>query len=204
MFSLKNGTLDLLIKNKNIKIDETNKLIISYGIACAIRHLHQNNIVHRNLKPANIHIGSRFYPYVSDFYLAKQTEMEVPYNLIETTIEFMAPEFISDYKKHQNSFKLDVYSFGVILFVLMTKSISFDVENKSDDLRKDILLGKRPKIPSNIGQKWINLITECWSQDPEKRPDFTQICTRLESSDFVNNDINIKAFNSYKNIITKH
>lgn len=43
------------------------------------------------------------------------------------------------------------------------------------------------------------MILCCWSQDPNKRPDFTSICCSLESNQFVNNKIDEKAFTFYKN-----
>lgn len=67
--------------NSGGKIDITHKLIIAYGIACAMNHLHKNKIVHRYLKPSNIYIDSMFYPYLSNFYRARQTEISFPYLL---------------------------------------------------------------------------------------------------------------------------
>lgn len=204
------GTLDRFIsklqnvKNKQKKFNITNKLIISYGLACAIKHLHKNQIIHRNIKPSNIYLDSNLYPYLSDFYMAKQVEIDVSYKLAETTIEFMSPEFIKNYENEQNSFKLDIYSFGVTIFMLITESNSFDVKNGTGSLRNDILDGKRPEIPDYVDQEWRSLISECWKQDPELRPDISTICDLLESSEFVNSKINIKAFNSYKKIIQNH
>lgn len=58
----------------------------------------------------------------------------------------------------------------------------------------EIEKGKRPKIPESIPDNWKNMILCCWSQDPNKRPDFTSICCSLESNQFVNNEIDEKAF----------
>lgn len=94
---------------KKTKIDPTNKLIISYGIANVIEHLHKNQIIHRNFKPSSIYLDSNLYPHFSDFYMDKQIKIDVQYKLAKVTIEFMSLEFIDDYESNQNSFKIDVY-----------------------------------------------------------------------------------------------
>ena len=55
------------VKNRYFKeeLDETRKLIISYGIARALEFLHKKNIIHRNLNPSNIFFDQDFIPYLS-------------------------------------------------------------------------------------------------------------------------------------------
>lgn len=113
------GTLDLLINEKIKKIDLTKKLIISYGIARVMQFLHHNKIVHRNLRPSNIYLDSHYHPFLSNFNMAIFTDAPLPYYLIKKSFEYTAPEFIKDYKNNQCSFKIDVYSFGLILWNLL-------------------------------------------------------------------------------------
>ena len=112
---------------------------------------------------------------------------------------FVAPEFNENYKINQDSFSLDVYAFGMILFILLTEKNPFDdAKDKKGD---------RPQFPKKIYQmkyyNWINLIEMCWNQNPFERPSFTQICDILETSEFVSNDKIVKEFNEYKKIINR-
>lgn len=200
--SMAKGTLENYINSTHEKLDETRKLIISYGTARALEYLHKHNIVHRNVQPSNIYLDLDLFPYLSDFYMAKPIEKKLPYNLKQTTIEYMAPEFIENYLLNQDSFKLDVYSFGMTLYFLITETKPFasyciDSEGK-EELRNDILNGKRPEFPKSIPKEWKKLIKNCWKQDQSKRPDFTQICRTLESFQFASNRINSKIFTFYK------
>lgn len=88
-----------------------------------------------------------------------------------------------------------------LTFILIAERNSFEVENKSSDLKKDISLEKRTKIPDSVGFEWKN---DCWCQDPAQRLSFTDICEKLELSEFVNGKINIKHFNTYMKIINRH
>lgn len=116
----------------------------------------------------NIYLDSKFYPYLSEFYYAKQIDVKYPYVLIDSTPGFMAPKFIEDYKSNQNSFSLDVFAFGMTLFILITEKNPF------------------AQFPQNIKENWIKLINQCWNQNPEARPSFLEICGVLESKVFVN------------------
>lgn len=65
-----NGTLENIIDNpKKYKINQTQKLIIAYGVASALESLHKNSIIHRNVNPSNISLDSDFHPYLSNFFM---------------------------------------------------------------------------------------------------------------------------------------
>lgn len=193
------GNISLEICLNQIRFNLTNKLIIAYGVARAMKFLHMNNIVHRNLKPAVIMLDNKFHPYVSEFYFAKQIDTKSSFLLKESTPEFMAPEFINDFKSNQNSFKIDVYSYGITLFMLLTQINPFLLTAPADILTNTIK-GKRPKFPSNFNENWKKLISDCWNENPTKRPSFEDICEKLESTEFVNASINILEFKKYKNL----
>ena len=104
------GSLENYINEKSeAKLNATQKLIIAYGVARAVDFIHTNDIVHRNINPSNIFLDSNFYPYLSDFYYAKHIDIETSYTLYNTKVRYSAPEFIEDYKNHQNSKKIDFF-----------------------------------------------------------------------------------------------
>lgn len=69
-----NGSLEDLIlmerngSNKKINYDDTQKLIIIYGIAAGMSYLHSHNIIHRDLKPGNILLDDFLFPKIAKIY----------------------------------------------------------------------------------------------------------------------------------------
>ena len=92
----------------------------------------------------------------------------------------MAPEFIKDCKNNQCSFKLDVYAFGIVLFMLINEFNPF-VGLTRKEILENALNGKRPEFNENVNEIWKELIVKCWDLDPSKRPDFSEICDTIEN-----------------------
>ena len=91
------------------------------------------------------------------------------------TAAYMAPELING-NTDNNNMKVDVYSFGVILYLILNKGefpkIGFvDVGN-----------GKKAEIPSSFTSFSKNLINKCWSFDPKDRPSFSEIFEALKGN----------------------
>jgi serine/threonine protein kinase len=91
------------------------------------------------------------------------------------TIFWMAPEML---QSTQYTEKVDVYSYGIILFELLTGEIPFANEN-GFALPLQIIKGVRPVLPKNIHKKWQKLVTVCWHDKPSKRPSFDKVVETL-------------------------
>merc|ERR1711916_310075 len=94
---------------------------------------------------------------------------------------WMAPELI---QKKPYSLSVDSYSFGVVLWELLTRTHPFthfeNDEKGVDDrvaLRKAIVNGERPPLPKScsFGPEYLRLIEQCWAADPDDRPTFKAI-----------------------------
>ncbi|PKC13853.1 kinase-like protein, partial [Rhizophagus irregularis] len=79
----------------------------------------------------------------------------------------MAPEIFLRQKYTKAS---DIYSFGMIMWELMTGRRPFWDQNHNTDLIIKICDGLRPPIVTNAPEGYIELMKECWHFDPEKRP----------------------------------
>ena len=123
---MKNGSLfDLLhsekindnITIKNIqKLTQTQKTKIALSIAKGMIYLHENNIIHRDLKSQNILLDNNLLPKISDFGISrfKENENQLLTNQLGTP-QWMAPEM---FQSNTYTNKVDVYSYAMILYEL--------------------------------------------------------------------------------------
>ena len=84
------------------------------------------------------------------------------------------------------------------MFILLTETNSFSNCTPSD-IKKNTVDGKRPEFPEEFNDDWKKLIEQCWDQDCNKRPDFSEICNTIEKM-FSNN----KHFTKYQNKISRN
>lgn len=143
----------------------TKKYISLLGISDAMRYLHQNGIIHRNLKPENIFIDSNYYPRVCDFGLSSCFP-DTMSNLIKLTISgqlgspiYLAPEILNG--EDIFDFSADVYAFGILAYEIVTGKVSYNElgeKNSPSKLIEKVTSGYRPKFPENVPEKMQNLI----------------------------------------------
>ena len=168
----------------------TGKSIFAYALACALMHLHANNITHRNINPMTVSIDQQFLPKIHIIH-----SLVRPPNHLRGMITFPennlvifdAPETFGT--KSFDS-KVDVYSYGMILQALVTDWIPY-VGNKRpqrlSDIReyfvqREICSGTRPELVKEPYYNKINtIIRSCWELDPEKRPTFADIVHDLNN-----------------------
>ena len=170
---INNGTLFKAIHSeKNDKInDGTIKTIIAMLLSYSMAYLHKSQIIHRDLKSTNILLDENYYPYLCDFGISRSMDNDEPLTRKIGNLHWMAPEVLSGEKY---SYSADVYSFGMILYELLTNSIPWDGID-SIDIENFILNKKRPKLPEDISENLRILIKKCWNSDPNIRPTFEEI-----------------------------
>jgi len=139
-----NGDLSQFIyRNKCIRCNIDEKIIWNYfiQIALGVRYLHNNNIIHRDLKTKNIFIHKvRNYSIIKigDFGIAKIIQPEHNSNTIIGTPNFMSPEI---YKCEVYNKKTDIWSLGCILFEMIELKLPF-IANTIQNLSRKIKRGK--------------------------------------------------------------
>eukprot|EP00727_Mastigamoeba_balamuthi_P013054 m51a1_g8371 putative protein serine threonine (751) ;mRNA; r:147310-150555 len=156
------------------------KTRIALDTASGIAFLHQNNILHRDLKPDNLLMFSMspdaaVVTKLTDFGSSRLGIDKATHNYSKGigTPHYMSPEVLSN---KPYSVKADVFSFGVVLWELFTQIIW--------DIAKFVTEGRRLPLPSGDGipPALGELISCCWEQESSQRPDISNVvgmCSEL-------------------------
>jgi hypothetical protein len=88
----------------------------------------------------------------------------------------MAPE---RHSRGQCDFPADVYSYGILLYELVTGREAFSM-TYLDHVVRDICSGHRPDLPADVNGFYANLIQRCWQAEPRMRPTFREIVAQAE------------------------
>jgi hypothetical protein len=155
---------------------------IATDISCGMSYLHNRGIVHRDIKPANVllsgHVGtSNITAKVTDFGVAS-IEAKPEMTSETGTYRWMAPEVI---RHHPYSEKADCYSYGVLLWQLITREDPFMNHSPLEAAGKVALENARPPFPKGTPASAKSLIESCWAEDPQWRPGFDEISKKLEA-----------------------
>lgn len=181
-------------KEEEEKLSPTQLTIIALGISYGMNYLHEQNMLHRDLKSLNILLDGDAKPKISDFGMAiTQSGGNMVDNGIGTP-QWMAPEVLTHQRCDEKS---DVYSFGIILWEMLTKEIPYKGYRDIHVTLSVINQNNRPKIPPNCQQSLANLIRMCWSSDPDRRPSFSTIVNIFESNTIVFPGTDISQLNEY-------
>ena len=163
--------------------DSTGRTIIVIGIVLGMRYIHAQKIVHRDLRLGNVLIDENHHPHICDFgsslSLCGATTMA---SSPSAMIYYIPPELCAETVRYDE--KMDVYSFGVMLYEIVTGNLALRELNQIQ-IPVFISQGKRPEIPKSVLPFAKALIERCWAQDPAQRPSFTEIYDDLLKENFL-------------------
>ncbi|XVE48801.1 hypothetical protein DITRI_Ditri01bG0031800 [Diplodiscus trichospermus] len=167
---------DYLHKQKGVfKLPSLLKVAID--VSKGMNYLHQNNIIHRDLKAANLLMDENEVVKVADFGVARVKAQSGVMTAETGTYRWMAPEVI-EHKPYDH--KADVFSFGIVLWELLTGKLPYEYLTPLQAAVGVVQKGLRPTIPKNTNPKLAVLLERCWQQDPTIRPDFSEIIEILQ------------------------
>mmetsp|Transcript_18569 Transcript_18569/g.31763 ORF Transcript_18569/g.31763 Transcript_18569/m.31763 type:complete len:262 (-) Transcript_18569:26-811(-) len=166
------------IRNKGCKPlhNEQASFFIRQLCEC-IKYLHSSNknkeaVVHRDLKLENIIIDDRNNIKLIDFGFAVQTYPSQKLKTCCGTPSYMAPEICQ--RKEYCGFASDIWSVGIIIFVLLTGTHPFKGQNEKDLFAK--ISRCMYRLPETLDFEAKRLISKILVLDPEKRPRASEIC----------------------------
>jgi len=170
MALLEGGDLyDRMVQFK--RFEERTAKIIVWKILDAVSYLHTRGIVHRDLKLANILMrdaSSEYDIILSDFGLSRFASPTELMNMPCGTLAYVAPEVLTMQGYTQ---AVDLWSVGIIAYLLLAGTLPFDVEDKRDVIEQ-ILHGQLRFTAScwqDISHEAIELITGLLQKQPKDR-----------------------------------
>lgn len=125
------------MKNKNCKFSNNQILNWLAHLTLAIHYLHENRILHRDIKPQNIFLTKEGTIKLGDFGIAKKLDFAIDYT--KTTLGtpyYLSPEIVLG---KQYGFPSDMWMLGVVLYELMTLEKPFEGESLHVNIDKNFV-----------------------------------------------------------------
>ena len=160
---------DRIVKKK--RFTEATAQKIMYDLLSVVHYLHLRGIVHNDLKPENIMMASAETEdeiIIADFGLSKFAMEEERFTMAQGTLAYVSPEVLrgTGYGK-----EVDLWSCGVILYLLVSGSLPFDSTDREEIIEKT-MVGRVPferKVFASVSDECKSLIKGLLTVDVEKR-----------------------------------
>lgn len=158
-----------LARGRQFSVAET--VDIALDVCQALRHAHDRGIVHRDVKPGNLLLTAEGHVKLSDFGIARLfgNTRHTHTGSVLGTAEFMAPEQAGGARVGPRA---DLYSLGVVLYVLISSRPLFSAASLAEMLEK-----QRHEIPEPLRRRTPNcpamleeIVMQLLEKDPERRP----------------------------------
>ena len=160
----------LIQKRKKLKEIEVKYYI--FHLINTVKYLHENNIIHRDLKLENLFLNGKMELKIGDFGLAKKLRQNETIKGVAGTLSYMAPEILQD---KEYSYEVDIWAIGVIMYFLLIGELPFKDPNKEKIAEK--IQRVNYSFPKNaiISNAAKDLIKQILVLDPKDRPTLNQI-----------------------------
>jgi serine/threonine protein kinase len=172
---------DVLVRER---LPATRCVELAIEVAEGLARAHDKGIVHRDLKPSNIMVTEDGHAKIIDFGLAKLVEplagdashaetalrRETESGILVGTVAYMSPEQARGQKVDHRS---DIFSFGVVLFEMLTGEVPFQGSTSADTLGA-ILRDPVPRLPKGkvslvSDAELQHVLNRCLAKDPAER-----------------------------------
>ena len=185
------GSLADKISKGTIPLEEVVEIV--GRISSAMDKAHSKKIVHRDLKPENILFDEYNNAFLSDFGIVKLAESTSNYTgaALIGTPAYMSPEQARG--NHSIDGKSDIYSFGIVIFEMITGRIPYKAETPAQQLVAH-LIEPIPDILSlkkDLPEKWDQIIKKVLAKEPKNRyqtakalADDIKIISQMPASNF--------------------
>ena len=199
---------DVLMDHKDFDIDWITRVNFMLEIANGLDFLHNNNpkkaYIHKDLKSENILLFANMTVKLADFgaFDIKVATGATTSSCISAanqyTLQYSAPEYLKtvfDKASVNLTCAMDVYSYGIVGYEIITRKMAFDAQCKRGVLMCAIIGGTKPQskyideimlsFENKVGEekefffKLVTIMKKCWNTDPNSRPLISEVCKEL-------------------------
>ncbi|XP_043288883.1 serine/threonine-protein kinase SIK3-like isoform X1 [Venturia canescens] len=160
---------DHLVRNGRMAEPEARRIF--HQIVLAVRYLHQHGVVHRDLKAENLLLDADNNIKLADFGFSNKYTPGVPLSTWCGSPPYAAPEIFEG--KHYDGPRTDVWSLGVVLYVLVCGALPFD--GPTMQLLRSVVISGKFRIPFFMSAECEKLIRHMLVVEPERRLSISQI-----------------------------
>ena len=155
---------------------------VALQVARALGYLHTRGIIHRDVKPGNVHVDDEWQAKLLDFGVARRDSSDLTQaGQIVGTLAYMGPEQMQGEKPTSS---VDTYAFGVMLFEMLTNRLPYAGET-DQELAVSILYKPPDLSPLNeqgVPASIVALIQRCLAKKPDDRyPNFQPVVDTLKA-----------------------
>src|SRR6185437_1861539 len=167
-----NGSLLSYLSQNINKLTWKMKLYHLRSIANYLDNIHYAGLVHCDLHSGNIVLhnddnnASEVKSFICDLGLSRSVNSCESNSTIQGVLPFIAPEVFHTCKFTQKS---DIYSFGIVMYLIATGEPPFRDRQFDRSLICDIMGGLRPTMPDSAPDEYKKLAERCCDADPDKR-----------------------------------
>ncbi|KAJ7113586.1 kinase-like domain-containing protein, partial [Mycena epipterygia] len=182
---MENGNI-LKFLGKEHKVD---RLSLILDVALGLEYLHENHVVHGDLKALNILVTPSRRACIADFGMSSITDamtVQFTHSTVSArggTARYQAPELFRGERAHFGS---DIYAFACVCYEILTGKVPFYELPNDMAVMFHVVAGKRPSQSSScsgttaLDNLW-DLLQDCWKETPDTRPTAAQIVERLKN-----------------------
>jgi serine/threonine-protein kinase len=163
--------IEYIVKEKEKKVPPLRTVMIMCDILAGLQHAHDRGVIHRDIKPGNILMTSQGRAKVIDFGLAKDAEAQTILTLsgnVVGTPAYMAPE---QARGEGSGPPADLYSCGILSFLMLTGRKPFEGKSLVDTLEKQINepLPSIRAVTPDVPQTLEDVVRKMCAKDPLAR-----------------------------------
>ncbi|KAG0237139.1 hypothetical protein BGW42_001715 [Actinomortierella wolfii] len=172
------GNLVKAIEKKQVS-DWPTRIRIADEIARGLEYMHQQNILHRDLKSANVLLTKHKEVKLADFGLSEYTvamrRSSSSSRMVVGTRRWMAPELL-EFSPPKYTTKSDMYALGMVMWE-MAASCTKPFKDLHDELSitSHVKNGGREILPDGTPSEYAECVLRCWEHEPHKRPEASEV-----------------------------